>query len=217
MSRLEVISGIKKSIFELDRQQKLKGKKLVLFGVNPYLESIVNSLYKVGYQLVSIIDNDKKKQGSYWADIEVRSPYSIDWNEDYVILIASQYIKDMEQQIKMIADQIPIYSLFDFHQYNRVLEYKKKFWIQENFTFSKSRLFKGKCIYEQIKTEEKLFLSPTISIGDSFLWSLYFKEYCQRENLTNYKIVAASLGARRVLEMFEYSQIIQLKKKIWIV
>ncbi len=208
MNKKIILKEIKNKIDQLAENQLAESRTVFLFGVNPYTEYIYNYLYEHKISLYAVLDNASELQGKQIGDIEIISPEKVvDFHyKEVLILIASQHIDAMKEQLKTIfGGKMPmIYSLFDFVRYNKQLENRKMYWLEENYQQELQILMQGKRVYERLMDNHvKLVISPTVSIGDNFLWTLTFDAYKQRTSMNTYRIVVCSQGAYHAVALSE--------------
>lgn len=184
-----------------------RNNQFYLFGYNPYSEGIINELYRKGICIKNILDNSSELERKKVGNCEIISPQNINEREmkNAIVFIASQHYESMEDQlIKLFPTaEIKTYLLFDFKKNNFQDEEKKKYWKNEEFEKQIKRLEMGKSIYKKWKQPSKwLILSPTISIGDNFLWNLSFEQYRKENRIEQYRIIVTSKGAKKAIALF---------------
>lgn len=194
---------IQNNIRKLSKQKKLDKKKILLFGYNTYTEYINNVLYDEGYTLYKIIDNDKKKHGKRAFTIQIVNPGNINWEDKYVVLIASSHIKEMIFQIQQLAENTEIFNLLDFAEYKKNVWKKDKFWLDENYKTEIEKLYLGFETYNKLKEDDPLVIFPPTALGDIFVGGLSFPEYMKKRNLKSIKVVVSSIGAYKVVQLFK--------------
>ena len=217
MSRQEIIKSKENRIDELLCRGVFEERKVYLFGYNPYTECICNFLLERGISIQAVLDNSDSRQGKKIGSYEVVYPGILQnaREKDLCVLIASQHAAAMIEQLnELIGDDLfSVFSLFDFVRYNEEYEMSKKYWMDDIYERQRERLNQGERIYEALKNEnELLVISPTISIGDNFLWELSFKEYKDERGLSLYQIVVASQGAYKAIQMFNEKSLKKINK-----
>lgn len=178
-----------------------------IFGYNQYTEGIMNKLYQRGIYVKGILDNASALWGKRIGECIIISPEKlmVRCQEKIVVFIASQYYEAMKNQLRQLIPtaEIKIYLLYDFKKENSLFEKEKKYWENDEFDRQIHRIELGKGIYEQWKQPRTwLVLSPTPSIGDNFLWNLSFGEFKRKYEFDNYRILVASKGSKKVIELF---------------
>lgn len=90
-------------------------KKYILFGTGDYYRRFRH--WFIGKNVVAILDNDIKKQGSELDGWPVVSPESIAWLEYDAVIILSFYVTEMKKQLTWIGvPENKIYHFFDLHE-----------------------------------------------------------------------------------------------------
>lgn len=211
MTNKNITSQIENSISKI--ADKLRhNKRIFLFGENFCSTFIINQLHQYGLAISYIFDNDKKKQGNFVCGIEITDVNNIDLNEDDAVIIASAHYAAMKTQLCSIANNIHIYSLFDFSEYINNENHKREYWQQDVFNKNINDIEKGESVYLRLYDGRLLVLSPTTSIGDHFLWNIYFDEFLLENSIGDYKIIVATEAARNVIQLFNRRDIDVISK-----
>ncbi len=201
MSYKYVCTEIEKNIIAISEKLD-RDTRIYLFGANQYAGFIINCTHQNGTEVECIIDNDIAKQGMILNSKRVVSIAGLELR-NCIVLIASQYYESMEKQIKGISNEVDVISLFDFVSYNKQDFEDKQFWNEEVFNKNLYSLESGEKVYKSLYEKCLLVISPTTSIGDQFLWNIYFDQYLKENGEPRYKVVVASKAAAKVIQLFE--------------
>lgn len=187
---------------------KYSDYNVYLFGENPFTEYILNELEKNGINCVGIIDNGRNRWGKRIGKLKIASPRLLIEEKKVLILIASAHIDAMKNQLTYLVPDAEVLSLFDFRKWNDRTEYRKFFWQVDNYELEKKKLYIGKDVYERVKGEDTIYISPTSSIGDTYLWATYFEEYRKKNAIDSFRIVVTGGGCKKAAELYGYSDIV---------
>ena len=183
-------------------------REIYVFGVNAYVEHIINCLYLHDLTPAGIIDNSKDKQGGSIADVKIMPPDSICGKAgNAVILIASQHYPAMAAQLSKwgFSENESIFELFSFDECRRYFEQERAFWAEGRLERELAKIQSGLSCYESLRAErpvDHLIISPTVSIGDTYLWALYLNAYLRQHNIADYTVIIPSAGAQKVIALF---------------
>jgi SAM-dependent methyltransferase len=98
--------------------------RVILFGAGNLLEQSISYLDKKRVSIVAIADNDNKKWGGMFQNIDIISPADIcKYEYDLIIISNSQYYKDIEKQLHSLKfhKYISMYSISLNDKKKRVL------------------------------------------------------------------------------------------------
>ena len=200
MSYKQICSVIGKSLADIITDLR-NADRIYLFGVNQYTGFIINKARQLGCLFDGIIDNDKNKQGQIIRRTKVLSINETNF-QNSVVLIASGYYEEMRAQLAAYCKNINVISLFDFTAYNKLVYHNNEYWCDDVFDDNLKKLELGEKVYKFLADGSLLIISPTVSVGDHFLWNIYFDEYLEENKIRDYRIVVASGAAKRVIELF---------------
>ena len=142
--------------------------EVYLFGVNDYAREIICYLSSKGFQIKAILDNDKRKQGSYCQGIPVVSPKEKGSNGCFIICTA--FWREMKAQLLdegITEEHIFCIALSTF---------------SESFGGNVRDLFRGRRIYREIcrkYPDTKILLCPYTGTGDVYLIGTFLKAYLE--------------------------------------
>lgn len=198
----EIKSVIREKVKDVCCKKTLLGKRIFLFGFNSYTECINNFLHDEGYEIASILDNDKTKQGRNVSGIIILSPNSIDWKSSDVVLVASKHIDEMQRQMYHLCKEVEVVSLVDFARCKEEQIKEEKFWLEEKYESEMLVLQRGAAIYDEIKGDKKLVIFPTSALGDMFIGGLYLYNYREEIETGRIRIIIASKATYKVTQLF---------------
>ena len=162
-------------------EKELSKKKVIIWGIQKASYIASQYLFKLGIDVIGIVDNDAKKRGQVSksirncyekkCDIEVYAPEQIlkPVQEDIVILVFSRYYKEILQQVKSYGyNERQCYSTYDASEILNIEDFQK---------------------LQPISVEEQKKIEFDIL--------KYLKEVCERNKLRYYLSAGTLLGAVR--------------------
>lgn len=184
----------------------LNGKTIYTFGANRSSINMIRFLTQNNIFPKGIIDNSEKKHGQIIEGLEVTAPKNTvcPYDEDKVILIASEYHKEMCSQLEGFGykkdKQVFVTSVI------------RKFYDLSDNTYGEyiNKLRRGFEIYSKLTLDEKtmVFICPYPGTGDIFLIGLYLQKYIEDNDISDYIIVVKNNTCKRVFDIFEYQNIV---------
>lgn len=192
-----------------------RNKYVVIFGSNEPAERIASWLLSHAIRVEVMIDNNKKKQGTFCMEIPVDSPENIlgTFRENAVILIASKYYNEMAQQLGIMGykEEKHIFKIVDMAKGSTYSV------TEETFTEKENVIYKGWDIYKKIRKkygqETRIFICPYPALGDVYLTGMYLEKYCEKNNIPSYAVVVTSNACMQILSMFGIKQAEKLPKE----
>lgn len=192
-----------------------RNKYIVIFGSNEPAERIASWLLSHAIRVEVMIDNNKKKQGTFCMEIPVDSPENIlgTFRENAVILIASKYYNEMAQQLGIMGykEEKHIFKIVDMAKGSTYSV------TEETFTEKENVIYKGWDIYKKIRKkygqETRIFICPYPALGDVYLTGMYLEKYCEKNNIPSYAVIVTSNACMQILLMFGIKQAEKLPKE----
>lgn len=190
-------------------------RHIIIFGSNEPAERMSDWLMAHGICIEAMIDNNKKKHGTYYNGIIVDSPRNVlgNFREDTIILIASKYYNEMLQQLETMGytEEKNIYQVVNMSNWSTYSLTEKTFLDKE------AEILKGWEIYKKIRKKHgeraRIFVCPFPALGDVYLTGRYLETYCERENISSYVITVAGKACLDVLSLFGIRDVELLSKK----
>jgi len=162
----------------------LKEKKIVLMGRGEHITVIKKILESIGCAVWRIWDNDINKQGGKLEGIPIEAPRA-GVHSLFVIIYSPRHWESMLNQV------------LSLNYMERAVFVLDKPSVKRNFLM----LFRGKALYKKICHQHgngvQVFLASG-PLGDYYLLSLFFREYCHMNGIENYVIVGNSKGIGRI-------------------
>lgn len=189
--------GIK--IKKVCKKGLLDDKQIYLFGANENSRQISAILKDNGYNPTGIIDNDQNKIGSYCCNIRVTPVVEIPISQKTLVIIFSYYEQEMINQLIHIGlsmDNILNITIPEPGLYRVITE-----------------TYKGKKVYDGLINKYgdlPIFLCPYTGTGDVYLIGTFWKEYVERNNITDYIFVVISSACKKVAGLFDIKNIVCL-------
>lgn len=182
------------------REEKItKENKIVLFGATTSSRYIMENLKDYNY--VAIVDNNPNKWGQIINGVKVYSPEEIltDYDEDYRIIVASQYYRDMCEQLYELG--------YHFNKQVFVAYHVLGLWDTSDLSikYHESRFFKGELLVENIRKkygDKPILLCPYAGTGDIYLIGLYFEKFCKQNAIKDYIFIVPSPSCGKIAELF---------------
>lgn len=99
--------------------------KFVVFGASACINSVVALLKEKNKEILYLVDNDKKKEGSVFGGFEVKSPQILkNLDNEIAIIIASAYQKEIYLQLVEMNIKNEIFPYIDELMYNVYIQAK---------------------------------------------------------------------------------------------
>lgn len=198
------LKRVKKKVGKLIQAGKLQNKNICLFGASDNSRQIVTILREYNLQANIIIDNDTKKQGSYFCGRKVVSFEDVSsvCCEKNIFLIYSAFWREMYNQL--INSSVK--------EKNIVLLFGKRKTLLEHIIDA----YIGKRIFNKIRKEYNslpVFLCPYTGTGDVYLIGAFWKQYCEKYGIQDYVFIVISNACKKVAMLFDIKNIIVLKTK----
>ncbi|MDE6616103.1 MAG: hypothetical protein K2K35_06005 [Lachnospiraceae bacterium] len=189
-------------------------RRIVIFGSNEPAERMSDWLMAHGICIEAMIDNNKKKHGTYYSGIIVDSPGNVleNFREDTIILIASKYYNEMLQQLEAMGytEGKNIYQVVNMANWSTYSLTEKTFSDKE------AQIRSGWEIYKKIRRKHgertRIFVCPFPALGDVYLTGMYLENYCERENISSYVVTVAGKACLDVLSLFGIKEVELLSK-----
>lgn len=187
---------------------------IVIFGSNEPAERMADWLISHKIMPDAMIDNNEKKQGTFYKDIIIDSPGNVlgSLHNNALILIASKYFNEMAQQLELMGykKEKHICQVVDMAKWST-------FSITEDtFINKKIEIIKGWEIYKNIVgkygNETRIFICPYCALGDVYLVGKYLGDYCKKMHIASYLVTVIGSSCKKVLNLFGISQIEVLKQ-----
>lgn len=104
---------------------EVKGKKFVIWGAAAKGKFIKNWIEFLGYKenLIGFVDKNEFKQGKCLLGLNTYAPECIrQYDDDYVILIASAYVNDIAEELKELNSNVSYINCCEFAVLSRIKE-----------------------------------------------------------------------------------------------
>lgn len=190
------LKGVQHKINGLHKHGKLKNKDIFLFGVSDSTRQVIQFLRMLGYEPVSVIDNDPVKQNGYCARLSVVPLEKVPVKENVIIFIYSSFWCEMERQAGEAgfkAAQIIILFALEKPFHRRLYES----WL-------------GKKVYMRLKQkygDVTMFLCPYTGTGDIYLIGTFWEEYISRNHIEEYVFLVISGACKKVASLFNIKNV----------
>ncbi|AGF58313.1 hypothetical protein B0P06_003372 [Clostridium saccharoperbutylacetonicum] len=200
------IDELNKNLDKLIANDNFRNKYIVVFGANKPAEKTILHLKSKNIYVDAIIDNSKSKAGKKMLGITIYTPEELltEFIENAVILIASQYYKEMKTQLERMK-YIEEVNIF------RTIRYKNYTVDKEYFDEKVSDVIQGYDVYRKIigkyGDEKTILICPYRGIGDIYFISSYLNEYLIKNNVKEYVLVVVGNTCKRVAAMFNIGNI----------
>jgi len=193
---------IKSELMKLKKNNVFNKKRIVAIGRIENVKYIQDILSSLGLKLDAIVDNDRKKQGLWINGVQVYSPndYLIPYNNNIRIIIYSpKYWPEIQLQFERIG-----------YKENENIIVLNKPTLKNNI----QSIIKGQKLYVDLKKEfgsDVFIFTCSCPLGDFYLLGIYLKQYLEENNMKNYVIVGNSKGMSKISELFQFTNVKELK------
>ena len=212
---------LKEPLDQMISKGRLKDKEIIFFGANKSTKEMCTYLRSKGFEPYAIVDNDKRKQHQKVAGLATYLPAELlsDYHEKAVILIASEYFKEMSEQLSELG----------YDREKQIIQVLRlnRFYDTSNEAFEEyaGKARRGEAVYQKLLKEWKerfetgsdsqetfypsLILCPYPGTGDIYLIGLYLKEYCDKNgiDLQESMITVVGKAAARVFDLFSITNV----------
>lgn len=192
---------IKYSLDKYNADGIFEQKKIIIFGVNQFLGTIINCLSK--YDIVAIFDNDINKHGTFWRINIIepsRIPIDLYLASNIIVVCASRHFFEMKNQLTEIG--------FVPENIISLMNIRYLYGLIRDCYESEIKYYLGERIYNELVNNEVILLFPSKSLGDAYLPLMYInlKEY------ENSNIVVCSDGVKKMLKAVGFKRIILISE-----
>ena len=178
--RLEIETEAERNLQKLEREGRLEGRKVILFGLSDYSEILYRMLENCGRKVFAVIDNNLARHNTKMEKARVyhTSRFFEKYDDDYIFLIMSGYYDEMKIQLEEqgYIEKIHIFKVAEVD--------RSDLWHAFNDTrleMHLSDVIEGRKLYKKLVAEYgeniRIILRATHSMGDVYLMSFYIKEY----------------------------------------
>lgn len=186
---------IKAELLALKRKKIFEHKYIVAIGRIEHIRKLQELLEPCKLKLDAIVDNDKKKHGISVNGVIVYAPEELllPFCEDRLILVYSpKYWQEILSQFEKMG----------------YVEGRHIIILQKPTLVNNIReIIDGYKLYKNIQNEfgkKVTVFVCSCPLGDFYLLSLYFRQYIELNNITDYVIVGNSKGLQKLSELFGY-------------
>lgn len=193
-------------IDEFEKQGLLNNKFVVVFGSNEPAERIMEYLGSKNISVDALVDNNKKKDGTFLNGVKVTLPDKLlcPKNNNVVVLIASKYYPEMVVQLNGMGykEGTEILKAVEYSSFSAPVltedEFKKRY----------NTVLKGEKIYKNIINSnphiQKIFVCPLIVLGDAYVGMSCMREYMQHYGITEYALVLVDRACSKIASLFGF-------------
>lgn len=186
----------------------LKNKYIVIFGSNEPAERMAEYLLTKNLVVNSMVDNNKRKEGTIVAGITISLPQNtlLPKKDNIVILIASKYYSEMVMQLNQMGyeEGKEIIKVLDISRSGQVS------LSEEEFEKCCEKVKQGKKIYVNILARcpdaQKILVCPLGLLGDTYVALTYLREYLEKNNITKYLLVQPKSASVKISAMFGFEK-----------
>lgn len=177
-----------------------KGSRVILFGGGDYSRAIIGFLRKDGIDVARILDNDKRKRGSYLKGVPVIFPGELTENDirEAVFLVCSHFWKEMSSQLSGLGVRSEAIVPIRLRTFG------------ESLTENLKNLFRGRRIYRKITGEYPgcdVLLCPYPGTGDIYLIGTFLEQFVEKEGIKDYVLVVVSSTCKKTAGIFPIANI----------
>lgn len=187
-------------------------KTVFLFGHCNATEELCDYLLENHCVPHCFLDNNQKKQGTFYGDIPILSPDVISSfsSEDCIVLIASRFFHTMSEQLHKLGYEGDIVETVEYNSY-------QAFSIEESvFQQKKQRVLDGFACFETYheKFPQRYFvLCPYSALGDVYLAMSYLEAYCEKHHIFSFVVFTVGNPCGEVARLFTKEPVISLGQK----
>ncbi len=178
-----------------------KESRVILFGSGDYSRAIIGFLRQEGIEVVRILDNDKRKRGSYLKGIPVIFPEELAENDirEAVFIVCSHFWKEMSGQLAGLGVRPEAIVPIRLRTFG------------ESLTENIKSLYRGRQIYRKITREYPgcdVLLCPYPGTGDIYLIGTFLEQFVAKEGIKDYVLVVVSSACKKTASIFPIDNIV---------
>lgn len=193
-------------IDEFEKQGLFNNKFIVVFGSNEPAERIMEYLASKNIFVNALVDNNKKKDGTFLNKVKVTLPDKLllPKNNKAVILIASKYYPEMVVQLSGMGykEGTEILKVVEYSSFSAPV------LTEDEFEKRCSIVLRGEKIYKNIINSnsdiQKIFICPLIVLGDAYVGMSCMREYIKLNNITEYALVLVNRACSKIAALFGF-------------
>lgn len=194
-------------IDKFEKQGLLNNKFVVIFGSNEPAERIMEYLATKNVFVNALVDNNKKKDGTFLNKVKVTLPDKLLFpkKNNTVILIASKYYPEMVVQLNGMGykEGTEILKAVEYSSFNVPV------LTEDEFEKRYNTVLKGEKVYQNIininSCIQKIFVCPLIVLGDAYVGMSCMREYMQRFNIKEYVLVVIDRACSKIASLFGFN------------
>lgn len=205
----EMIQNINKL---LEISPKFDGKSVILFGHCNAAEELADFLLALGLIPLCFLDNNPKKQGEKYGEIQIFHPDYIKQfqKNDSIVLIVSRHYASMLQQLRQLSYDGDVIETVEYNSFQA--------FSTDLTTFSKKeqRIFLGYSVLEDIRKKfptEHLVVCPLRALGDVYWCMCYLDEYLKKHSIKSYVVLVVGQACAQVTELFSDGNVLFFDQK----
>lgn len=185
----------------LEREGKLSGKRIYLFGHCNATEELLELLLSKGYKPAAILDNNRNKQGDFCRGIPIIPPCGIEPgdSENTAVCIAARAYASMARQLRKLGYQGEIYKVVD---YNSFADYSLSDGTVKKM---QERLERGMMVKQELEKKYPghfKILCPFAALGDIFYMMSYLPYFLEKRKIEKAVVCVVGEACAKVAALF---------------
>lgn len=200
---------MQKKLTQMQEEGLFQNRCVTIFGSNEPAEQMIAFLKKANIQVEFLLDNNKKKIGSFFEGIPIKKPEEAlrKFRQDILILIISKHYYEMLEQLQDLGYQEDTHVI-------KVVEmsrFANNSLSEETFQQYQKSAVQGEGIYRNIKLKypemDFLFLFPVKAIGDVFLGTYCAIDYIKYRKISHPIFTVVGEGSKKAVMALGYKEV----------
>lgn len=203
---------MQKKLTQMQEEGLFQNRCVTIFGSNEPAEQMIAFLKKANIQVEFLLDNNKKKIGSFFEGIPIKKPEEAlsKFRDNILILIISKHYYEMLEQLQDLGYREDIHVI-------KVVEMSSltnNSLSEETFEQYRKSTIQGEAIYKEIKLKypemDFLFLSPIKEIGAVFLGTYCAIDYIKYQKISHPVFAVIGQTCKKAVEALGYKEVISM-------
>ncbi len=206
---------MQKKLTQMLEEGLFQNRCITVFGSNEPAEQMIAFLKKANIQVEFLLDNNKKKIGSFFEGIPIKKPEEAlgKFRQDILILIISKHYYEMLEQLQDLGykEDTHVIKVVEMSRFaNNSLS-------EETFEQYQKSALQGEIIYRDIQLKypemDFLFVFPVKAIGDVFLGTYCAIEYSANQGIFHPIFAVVGEGSKKTVMALGYKEVVSMTQE----
>lgn len=189
------------NVDRLIREDTIQGKKIFLFGHCNATEELIDLLHDRGFDVAAILDNNEKKHGKVYREVEIQPPHRIleEQPSQVLVCIVARAYAAMADQLRRLGYGGQIRKLVDYNSY---AEYSLS---NDTINRKLQRVERGISLLNNMEQEYPGYfkiLCPFSALGDVYFVMSYLPHFLRKRGRADCVIGVIGRACAEVVGLF---------------